>query len=74
MPAPKSLRNLLFKTGPLIAPSANTEALPPSRNIAEAKKYFGNKVDLYIDGGEIVGQPSQIIRLNTDGTIVVLRE
>lgn len=74
LPFPKSLRNLLLKTGPLIAPSANTEALPPAKNIEEAKKYFGEKVDLYIDGGEIEAKASKLIKLNNDGSILVLRE
>src|SRR5204863_149383 len=53
LPKDESLQNLLKKTGPLIAPSANVEGLPPAKNITDAKKYFGDGVDLYIDGGEI---------------------
>lgn len=74
LPFPKPLRNLLLKTEPLIAPSANPEALPPAKNIEEAKKYFGDSVDLYIDGGEIEAKASKLIKLNNDGSIIVLRE
>lgn len=74
LPVQKEFRELLFKTGPLVAPSANTEALPPSSNIDEAKKYFGNSVDLYADGGEIKGKASKIIKLNSDGTVNILRD
>lgn len=74
LPAPESLCNLLLKVGPLIAPSANTEALPPCKDIAEAKKQFGNSVDLYIDGGELKGKASKIIKLEKNGAITVLRE
>ena len=74
LPANGALKDLLLKTGPLIAPSANTEGNTPARNIQEAKKYFGDKVDLYVDGGEIEGKASKVIKLNTDGTVVVLRE
>ena len=74
LPSPKPLRNLLLKTGPLIAPSANPEARLPSKNIEEAKEYFGNSVDLYIDGGELKNKASRLIKLNNDGSIVVLRD
>ncbi len=74
VPASQGLRDLLLKSGPLIAPSANTEALPPSKNIKEAKEYFGNGADLYIDGGEISGKASKVIRLHPDGTVNILRE
>lgn len=47
VPAMPSLRRLLKKTGPLVAPSANLEGLPPAQNILEAKKYFGDSVDFY---------------------------
>ncbi len=73
IPASPELRNLLIYTGPLIAPSANVEGAEPAKNIAEAKNYFGGKVDLYIDGGEISGPPSRVIQLNRDGSVSVIR-
>ena len=73
-PTSQGLRDLLMKVGPLIAPSANTEALPPSQNIAEAKKYFGNAIDLYVDGGSIAGKASKVIKLHKDGSVVILRK
>ena len=45
LPQNKDLQNLLKKTGPLIAPSANLEAMPSAQNITDAKKYFGAVVD-----------------------------
>lgn len=74
LPASEELRNLLIKTGPLIAPSANTEELPPAKNISEAKKYFGDSVDLYVDGGSIISKASKIIKLYKDGTVDILRK
>lgn len=73
IPKDPELRNLLIHTGPLIAPSANTEGDPPAKNITEAKNYFGSAVDLYIDDGEIAGEPSKIIKLNRDGSFSVIR-
>ena len=38
LPSLGMLKNLLIETGPLIAPSANPEGLPPAKNIMEANK------------------------------------
>ena len=73
MPTDEGLRNLIKQTGPILAPSANLEARPPSENIDEARDYFGDFVDLYVDGGEIVGKASKIIRLHKDGTVSIIR-
>ena len=73
LPVQIGLQKLLKKTGPLIAPSANLEGLPPAENIFKAKEYFGDLVDLYIDGGEIKGKASKVIRLHQDGSVEVLR-
>ncbi len=73
LPDIKELRGLLLKTGPLIAPSANTEGSPHSENIEDAKKYFGDQVDMYLDGGSVVAKASKLIRLYPDGQVEVLR-
>jgi L-threonylcarbamoyladenylate synthase len=73
IPALPKLRNLLIRTGPLVAPSANIEGQPPAKNIAEAKNYFRAGVDLYVDGGEITGEPSRVIQLNRDGSMSIIR-
>lgn len=73
LPASGKLRELISKTGPLMAPSANLAGAPPATTIAEAKNYFGNKVDLYIDGGTIIGKPSTLVRMNLKGEIHILR-
>ena len=74
LPAQKELRDLILKTGPLVAPSANLEGLPPAKNITEAQKYFGDFVDIYIDGGEIGGKASKVIELRKDGSALILRK
>jgi L-threonylcarbamoyladenylate synthase len=73
LPSNSDLQNLLKTTGPLVAPSANIEGMPVANNTKEAKDYFGDKVDLYIDGGEIIGKSSKVIKLNTDGSEIILR-
>jgi len=74
LPESEELRNLLFKTGPLVAPSANLETYPPNNNIADAKKYFGDSVDLYVDGGTLHNKASKLIKLHKDGSVSILRE
>ncbi len=74
IPLSESLQDLLRQTGPLLAPSANIEGMTPAKNILEAKEYFGNAVDLYVDMGEVTGRASKVVILHPDGTVSVLRE
>lgn len=66
LPAKKSLVNLIKSTGPLVAPSANPEGLPPAETIKQAKKYFGKKIDFYIDSGKLSGLPSTLIQIKNN--------
>ena len=73
LPAKKSLVEILKKTGPLVAPSANPESLEPAENIKKAKEYFGGNVDFYLSGGTLKSKPSTLIKINKKGEIEVLR-
>lgn len=75
VPNDEYLRMLLAETGPLIAPSANREGEKPASNIEEAKAYFGDQVDMYVDGGQVPDdvQPSRLLRIHTDGSLEQLR-
>lgn len=73
MPKDKWLRNFLKKVGPLVAPSANYDGKKPSENVKEAKNYFENNVDFYMDGGTIRSIPSTLIQLNENGSWKILR-
>ena len=74
LPAEPSLRQLIDTTGPLIAPSANPEGSKPAMNIHEAKDYFGESVDFYVDGGQVQDEtPSQLVLVKQDGTTERLR-
>lgn len=73
LPAKRSLRSFLRKTGPLAAPSANPEGKPPARTIAEAKEYFGDKVDFYVNAGRLATKPSTLVSI-LDGKMKVLRQ
>lgn len=72
IPNKKILLKLLGKTGPLVAPSANFEGEKPAENIKEAREYFGDNVDFYIDEGQKVSKPSTIISIQ-DHKITVIR-
>lgn len=73
MPKPPALRSFLKKTGPLVAPSANIEGLPPAVTILEAQKYFGARIDFYVDGGAQRGKASRLIDM-TSGRSEILRK
>lgn len=70
------LKKVVQAVGPVIAPSANPEGMPPARTIEEAKAYFGDDVDVYIDGGEVPEDvsASRIIEVQADGTVAILRD
>lgn len=74
MPANDELRDLLAATGPLIAPSANPQGMQPAMNIREAKYYFGENVDFYVDQGTVESrEPSRLMRLEPNGEVTRLR-
>lgn len=73
LPDDERLLSLLKETGPLIAPSANPEGLPPATTVDEARAYFGDAA-AYLDGGTRTGAPSILISLAEDGTVAVLRD
>jgi len=73
LPDNDSLHKLLETTGPLLTSSANQPGEPPANTVAEAQAYFGDKVDLYEDGGDLSGhQPSTVVRI-VDDAIEILR-
>jgi L-threonylcarbamoyladenylate synthase len=74
IPAYTALRNLLEITGPLLTSSANQPGEPPANNLTEAKNYFGDQVDFYVDGEDAYGSaPSTVIRVHEDNGVTVLR-
>jgi tRNA threonylcarbamoyl adenosine modification protein (Sua5/YciO/YrdC/YwlC family) len=74
IPDDKKLLSLLEKTGPLLSSSANLTKSPPASNIQTAETYFSDRVDFYVDGGDLAGRlPSTIIRV-VDDVVEVLRQ
>ena len=52
--------------GPVTAPSANPPGGTPPRRLHEARAYFGDGVDVYVDGGELPGGGSTIASVEGD--------
>jgi L-threonylcarbamoyladenylate synthase len=73
VPDHKELRGLIEKVGPIVSTSANPYARKPAASLEQAKDYFGEKLDFYVDAGKIDGLPSTIVRLKS-GKLEVLRE
>lgn len=72
--ADNKLKKLLGATGPLLTSSANLTGQPEAATVADAQKYFGDKVDAYVDGGDRShAKPSTVIRI-VDDMVEVLRE
>ena len=71
LPKPFWLREFLRITGPLVAPSANFAGELPAKTIAEAKRYFADKIDFYADTGRLDSKPSMLIKIERGKVIVV---
>jgi L-threonylcarbamoyladenylate synthase len=59
--------------GPVTAPSANPPGAAPPRRLDAARAYFGDRVDVYVDGGELPGGGSTVASLD-GGELRVLRQ
>ncbi|HEX7368248.1 MAG TPA: Sua5/YciO/YrdC/YwlC family protein, partial [Candidatus Saccharimonadales bacterium] len=74
VPEPEELQVFLEHTGPLLTSSANHPGEPTATTIEEARAYFGERVDFYVDGGDMSGRaPSTVVRI-IDDAIEILRE
>jgi L-threonylcarbamoyladenylate synthase len=72
--ADEEIRKLLEVTGPLLTTSANRPGEPVANTILEAKEVFGERVDLYVDGGDLSGaKASTILKIDETG-IHILRD
>ena len=73
--ADEAVRAVLQQTGPLVTSSANHPGKPGSVTVDEAVAYFGDRVDFYVDGGDLSGRaPSTIIKIADDGSIEIIRD
>lgn len=72
MPDNVELIRLIDNCGPIISTSANLEKQPTFSTAKQAQETFGDKLDFYVDAGEIKDKlPSTIVRLNDNGLEMV---
>lgn len=74
IPSSPQIQKLLTQTGPLLTSSANHPGQPPANSVDEAVDYFGDKVDYYVDGGDLSNRPPSTIIRVVDDAVEVLRE
>jgi tRNA threonylcarbamoyl adenosine modification protein (Sua5/YciO/YrdC/YwlC family) len=73
IPSDPHVHALLEQTGPLMTSSANLPGRPTATTVDEARGYFGDAIEMYVDGGDLLGRaPSTIVRV-VDDEIEVLR-
>jgi L-threonylcarbamoyladenylate synthase len=75
IPAVDWLKEVIREVGPLIAPSANPQGKSPALSVEQATMYFGDSVDLYIDGGNVPANtaPSRLLWVHDNGEVERLR-
>jgi len=73
VPADEAVRDLVRSCGgALTATSANPSGREPARSAKEVFDYFGDRVDLIIDGGEVIAtEPSTIVDVTTSPPRVI---
>lgn len=75
LPDDEYVKSIIDVTGPLVAPSANTQGNLPAKNITEAQAYFSDAVDYYDDQGEVRDiKASTILRVDSSGLLEVIRK
>lgn len=72
-PDKPELCDLIAETGPIISTSANISGKNPASSIKGAQKYFGDKLDFYVDIGPVHGKASTIVQPKL-GKLEVLRQ
>ncbi|MDD4358248.1 MAG: L-threonylcarbamoyladenylate synthase [Candidatus Pacebacteria bacterium] len=73
VPDKKELVDLIKEVGPIVATSVNKEGDEPAKNIDEAKKYFGEEIDFYIDSKECLSEPSILVNIKNKNELEILR-
>lgn len=59
---------------PLTATSANPSGKKPARSIQEARAYFGDRVEIFLDGGNLTGKGGSTVAEVIENRLRVIRE
>jgi L-threonylcarbamoyladenylate synthase len=73
LPGHPGLINLMRQTEPLVSTSANLQGQPPVSSVRQARVIFGNKLDFYVDAGELTSPPSTLVDIK-GGKLKVVRQ
>ena len=73
LPNYPELLDLINKTGPLISTSANLEGEQPVQSVPAAQRLFGDKLDFYVNAGNLDNPPSTLAVIK-DGKLEVVRQ
>lgn len=73
VPADEGVRKLVRQCGGAItATSANPSGSDPARSAAQVLEYFGDRIDLIVDGGEVTAtEPSTVLDVTTSPPRVI---
>jgi L-threonylcarbamoyladenylate synthase len=74
IPGDPKITEFLRAVGPLLTTSANMPGEQTATNLDQARAYFGDRVDFYVDGGDMSGRPASTVIRIVDDAIEVLRE
>ena len=58
---------------PITATSANPGGVPAASDVATARRFFGPRVDVYIDGGALAGGSGSTVLLVRDDAVEIVR-
>ncbi|HEX5447613.1 MAG TPA: L-threonylcarbamoyladenylate synthase [Candidatus Saccharimonadales bacterium] len=73
LPDYPKLLQLINKVGPIISTSANFQGDEPAVTVTEARRAFDDKLDFYVDVGQLNNPPSTLAIVK-DGRLVVVRQ
>ena len=59
---------------PLTATSANPSGKEPARTLQHAKRYFANRVDVFVDGGTLTSKSGSTVVEVMENSIKIIRE
>jgi L-threonylcarbamoyladenylate synthase len=60
LPDYPDLLKLIDTVGPLVSTSANLQGSKPAANVKEAQKIFGERLNFYVDTGQLANPPSTL--------------
>jgi L-threonylcarbamoyladenylate synthase len=59
---------------PVTATSANPSGKEPARNIAEAKKYFAGRIEIFVDGGALTAKTGSTVIEVIENSVTIIRK